>query len=70
MPDEILIKGGHVVTMDPELGDRTDSDVLVRDGVIVEVGPGLGGWCLSRDQMLAKVRPMSQNYTHGILLRR
>jgi 5-methylthioadenosine/S-adenosylhomocysteine deaminase len=41
MPNELLIKGGHVVTMDPALGDRPDSDVLVRDGVIVDVRPGL-----------------------------
>src|SRR3984957_16354649 len=41
MPNELLIKGGHVVTMDPALGDQPDSDVLARDGVIVEVGPGL-----------------------------
>src|ERR1700683_3311573 len=41
MPNELLIKGGHVVTMDPALGDQPDSDVLVRDGLIVEVGPGL-----------------------------
>ncbi len=41
MPNELLIKGGHVVTMDPALGDQPDTDVLVRDGVIVEVRPGL-----------------------------
>src|SRR3984957_17420194 len=41
MPDELLIKGGDVVTMDPALGDQPDSDVLVRKGVIVEVRSGL-----------------------------
>src|ERR1700722_4164416 len=41
MPDELLIKGGDVVTMDPAVGDQPDSDVLVRDGVIAEVGPNL-----------------------------
>ena len=41
MPNKLLIKGGHVVTMDSALGDQPGSDVLVRDGVIVEVGPGL-----------------------------
>jgi 5-methylthioadenosine/S-adenosylhomocysteine deaminase len=40
MPEELLIKGGHVVTMDPAFGDLPDSDVLVRDGIIVQVGPG------------------------------
>jgi 5-methylthioadenosine/S-adenosylhomocysteine deaminase len=41
MPEEILIQGGHVVTVDPNLGDVVDGDVLVRDGVIAEVGPHL-----------------------------
>jgi 5-methylthioadenosine/S-adenosylhomocysteine deaminase len=41
MPDELLIQGGHVVTVDPNLGDISDGDVLVRDGVIVAVGPHL-----------------------------
>ena len=41
MPSELLIKGGYVVTMDPAFGDQPDSDVLVRDGVIVEVRSGL-----------------------------
>jgi 5-methylthioadenosine/S-adenosylhomocysteine deaminase len=41
MPNELLIKEGYVVTMDPAVGDQPDSDVLVRDGVIVEVRPGL-----------------------------
>src|ERR1700759_4056039 len=41
MPTEILIQGGHVVTVDPNLGDFVDGDVLVRDGVIAEVGPHL-----------------------------
>ncbi len=41
MPSELLINGGYVVTMDPALGDQPDSDVLVRDGVIVEIRPGL-----------------------------
>ncbi len=38
VPQELLIKAGHVVTMDPALGDQPDSDVLVRDGVIVAIG--------------------------------
>jgi 5-methylthioadenosine/S-adenosylhomocysteine deaminase len=41
MPSELLIRGGYVVTMDPALGDQPDSDVLVRDGAIVEIRPGL-----------------------------
>lgn len=41
VPNDLLIKGGYVVTMDPALGDLPDSDVIVRDGVIVEVQPGL-----------------------------
>ncbi|MCZ0984825.1 hypothetical protein [Streptomyces diastatochromogenes] len=37
----ILVRGGHVVTMDPDLGDLPDGDVLVRDGRIVDVAPNL-----------------------------
>jgi cytosine/adenosine deaminase-related metal-dependent hydrolase len=39
VPKDLLIKGGHVVSMDPAIGDQPDSDVLVREGVIVEVRP-------------------------------
>ncbi|WP_262699515.1 MULTISPECIES: amidohydrolase family protein [Streptomyces] len=37
----VLIRGGHVVTMDPDLGDLPDTDVLVRDSRIVDVAPNL-----------------------------
>ena len=38
---ELLIKGGHVVTVDEALGDLPGADVLIRDGVIAAVGRGL-----------------------------
>ena len=41
MAHELLLKGGHVVTMDDSLGELADADVLIRDGVIVAVGHGL-----------------------------
>src|ERR1700722_11258788 len=41
MPKELLIKGGHVVTIDPDLGDLPAGDVLVTDGLITAVGPDL-----------------------------
>ena len=41
MPKELLIKGGHVVTVDPDLGDLPAGDVLVTDGLITAVGPDL-----------------------------
>jgi 5-methylthioadenosine/S-adenosylhomocysteine deaminase len=41
VPNDLLITGGYVVTMDPAIGDQPDSDVLVRKGVIVDVRPGL-----------------------------
>src|ERR1700729_381840 len=41
MPKELLIKGGHVVTVDPDLGDLPVGDVLVTDGLITAVGPDL-----------------------------
>jgi 5-methylthioadenosine/S-adenosylhomocysteine deaminase len=41
MPKELLIKGGHIVTVDPDLGDLPVGDVLVTDGVITAVGANL-----------------------------
>ena len=38
----LLIRGGTVITIDPELGDLDRADVLVEDRAIVEVGPDLG----------------------------
>ncbi|WP_162186048.1 amidohydrolase family protein [Amycolatopsis jejuensis] len=38
MPSNTLIRGGHVLTMDPELGDLPVGDVLVTDGRIAAVG--------------------------------
>ncbi|WP_213571418.1 amidohydrolase family protein [Rhodococcus sp. USK13] len=37
-----LVKDGHVLTMDPALGDFESADILIEDGVIVAVGPDLG----------------------------
>ncbi|WP_345420203.1 amidohydrolase family protein [Pseudonocardia xishanensis] len=36
-----LVRGGHVLTMDPALGDLPTGDVLVEDGTIVAVAPSL-----------------------------
>ena len=41
MSKELLIKGGHVVTVDPYLGDLAAGDVLVTDGAITAVGKDL-----------------------------
>src|ERR1700729_2321595 len=41
MSKELLIKGGHVVTVDPDLGDLPVGDVLVAAGLIPAVGPDL-----------------------------
>jgi 5-methylthioadenosine/S-adenosylhomocysteine deaminase len=37
----LFIRNGFVVSMDPKLGEIPNGDVLVEDGVIVEVGRGL-----------------------------
>lgn len=39
-PDEreYVVRGGHVLTMDPALGDLPGGEVHVRDGVVVAVG--------------------------------
>ncbi len=42
MSDRKLIQGGTVITVDPELGDFEQADVLVEDGAIAAVGPELG----------------------------
>jgi cytosine/adenosine deaminase-related metal-dependent hydrolase len=39
MNQDLLITGGHVVTMDPAVGDIPGGDVLIRDGRIAAVGP-------------------------------
>jgi 5-methylthioadenosine/S-adenosylhomocysteine deaminase len=57
MPEEILIKGGHVVTMDPELGDLPAGDVLVADGLIVAVGPDLEPTTAAAEVIEAAGRP-------------
>jgi 5-methylthioadenosine/S-adenosylhomocysteine deaminase len=41
MSKELLIKGGHVVTVDTHLGDLPAGDVLATDGVITAVGKDL-----------------------------
>jgi cytosine/adenosine deaminase-related metal-dependent hydrolase len=41
MADRILLRGGHVLTVDPELGDIPGGDVLIEDDTIVQVGRGL-----------------------------
>jgi 5-methylthioadenosine/S-adenosylhomocysteine deaminase len=38
---DLLISGGHVVTLDPKIGDLPQGDVLIRDGRIAAVGAGL-----------------------------
>src|SRR5580693_1783442 len=39
--EDLIIRSGHVVTMDPGLGDIPDGDVLVTGGRIAAVGGGL-----------------------------
>ena len=34
-----LITGGHVVSMDPAIGDLAVGDILIEDGAIVAVAP-------------------------------
>jgi cytosine/adenosine deaminase-related metal-dependent hydrolase len=41
MSEDLIIRSGHVVTMDPGLGDIPDGDILVTGGRIAAVGPGL-----------------------------
>jgi cytosine/adenosine deaminase-related metal-dependent hydrolase len=41
MSNKLLIRGGHVLSMDPAVGDLPNADVLVEDDHIVAVGPNL-----------------------------
>ncbi len=41
MADRILVKGGHVLTVDPNLGDIPGGDVLIEGDTIAQVGTGL-----------------------------
>ncbi|GHE89632.1 cytosine deaminase [Amycolatopsis deserti] len=40
-PHRTLVRNGHVLTMDPALGDLPAGDVLIEDGVIAAVAPSL-----------------------------
>lgn len=37
-----LIRGGHVLSMDPTIGELPNGDILIEDGVVVAVAPSLG----------------------------
>jgi len=41
MADRILLKGGHVVSVDPKLGDIPQGDVLIEGSTIAQVGTEL-----------------------------
>ncbi|SMO32144.1 amidohydrolase family protein [Halorubrum cibi] len=38
---QTIVRNGTVVSLDPDVGDFDEADVLIEDGEIVEVGPGL-----------------------------
>lgn len=41
MPDRILLRAGHVLSMDPAAGDLPQGDVLIEDGKITAVEPDI-----------------------------
>jgi 5-methylthioadenosine/S-adenosylhomocysteine deaminase len=41
MADRLLIRGGHVISMDPNVGDLPSGDVLIEGSTIAEVAPGI-----------------------------
>jgi 5-methylthioadenosine/S-adenosylhomocysteine deaminase len=41
MADRTLLKGGHVITVDPQIGDLAGGDVLIEGDTIAQVGTGL-----------------------------
>ncbi len=41
MSSRILLRGGHVISMDPRVGDLSPGDVLIEDDRIAQVGPSI-----------------------------
>ncbi|HEX6577493.1 MAG TPA: hypothetical protein VF082_03925, partial [Jiangellaceae bacterium] len=41
MTNRMLLRGGHVLSMDPEVGDLPQGDVLIEGDKIAAVGPAL-----------------------------
>jgi cytosine/adenosine deaminase-related metal-dependent hydrolase len=41
MPNRILLRGGHILTMDPQLGDLPSGDVLIEDDKIAAIAPSI-----------------------------
>ncbi|WP_116952430.1 amidohydrolase family protein [Jiangella endophytica] len=41
MSTRLLLRNGHVISMDPDIGDLAGADVLIEDGAIVAVRPNL-----------------------------
>lgn len=52
---DVVLAGGHVVTMDPALGDLAVGDVHVRDGAIVEVAASIPAPGVPRLDMAGRV---------------
>jgi 5-methylthioadenosine/S-adenosylhomocysteine deaminase len=42
MTERILIRGGYVISMDPEIGDQPGTDILIEDDKIAAIGPDIG----------------------------
>lgn len=42
MTNRTVLRGGHVLSMDPDIGDLPQGDVLIEDGRIVAVQPDIG----------------------------
>ena len=41
MPNRVLLRGGHILSMDPQIGDVYGGDVLVEDDRIAAIGHGI-----------------------------
>jgi cytosine/adenosine deaminase-related metal-dependent hydrolase len=42
MTERILIRGGHVISMDTEIGDQPRTDILIENDKIAAIGPDIG----------------------------
>ena len=41
MSDRLLIRGGHVLSMDRDVGELEAADVLIEDGQIAQIAPDI-----------------------------
>ena len=62
----VLIKGGHVLSMDPEVGDFAEADVLVIGRHIEAIGPNLDASDAEVIDAIAASWPLPDEHSRGL----